>query len=332
MKIVYNIIAVICINSVQGILSPIFHRNWDLVNPGDCGIQHNKKTSHNTTFGTPVRNGEYPWVVHITVQVNETELKTTRDCYKCREPRKITNCMGTIITKRYVLTASSCFEIFGNTSVDPKSVRVRAGLVGMNILCGIYSKCYSDNDYLAQSVFFYDHNAPAEEGRNIALIEVSRDFYFHEYVAPICLEHNYLLNKDYGAEKGIRVSGWNHETVRVKINEGEYSNLFYSEATIFTEEENDKIYKFLPAKFTGVENYLSFFCVEGLPHQTQLTTDVGGPFVVKKLVKDDEERRFYLYGILSFKISVHYPPHQGTVDVYTKVRNYFEWILDTIDG
>nr|AID60290.1 easter-6 [Nilaparvata lugens]APA33889.1 seminal fluid protein [Nilaparvata lugens] len=330
MKILSYAITVISINLVKGlIINPRFHDNWHLVNPLNCGTQPHLQAKINTEdstltdyipldqFRRDAKQGEYPWVVLISIQIRGTpEKKAVKD-----------NCMGSIITKRFILTASSCFTVY---PVEPRSVKIRVGSVDTvtDTSCDSEEKCSPDKAvYHAESVVLYNTNSPAEDGENIALVKTSRDIIFNDNVLPICLEHGELLEQDYAGEEGVRVSGWGTNS-----EDGNYySKLQHAAVPVFTQEENDKVYNHLPSTFTGVETYESYFCAGGPAGESQLDNDVGGPFVLKRLVPEDGPARYYLYGILSFKASIHFPSH-GSVDVYTKVRNYFEWILDNIDA
>ncbi|XP_039282579.1 CLIP domain-containing serine protease 2 isoform X2 [Nilaparvata lugens] len=332
MKIFALIIAATSIYLVQGTrrigylttLNPRWHPNWHLVNTINCGTQYENLNYTDvpelTTASRNALRGEYPWTVLITIQINATAEKS--DEFK--------DCMGTIITKRYVLTASSCFTIFGTDPVIPSSVRIRAGQVTMDTHCDIYTRCYPDGQYYyAESVKFNFANKPAQEGKNIALIKISRDIIFDDFVAPVCLEHNTLLEQDYYGEDAIRVSGWGiNAPVR---NNSWYSKLLTSQVKVLTEKQNDVVYNILPSTFRSVENYATYFCVGSPSNETQLDVDAGGPLVVKRLIAKDGFARFYLFGILSFKASIFLPPY-GSVNVYTKVRSYFEWILTNIDA
>ncbi|RZF35909.1 hypothetical protein LSTR_LSTR013958 [Laodelphax striatellus] len=251
MKHLYFLIAVVFINLVKGILNPRFHRNWGLLNQDGCGLQPalNKAPTLDLPDIGPepveVQEGEYPWVVQIHM---ENPAKEGAD--------KENSCMGTIISKRHILTASSCFRIYECDPIDPHTISVVAGrtdLLCSDPVCEEHMKLYN-----VTQVFFRNTNGPPQEGQNIALIQMATDFDFNDFVRPICVENGYLIHKDYSKEHGMRVTGWGVNNYANNFTR----NLMHARVWIYPEDYNDFIYKLLPESFQDQETYDTFFCVE----------------------------------------------------------------------
>nr|APA33895.1 seminal fluid protein [Nilaparvata lugens] len=316
MKTLFYVIAVISmtITSTKGQSdNPSTHQNGALVNDERCGSQPSiEEAVPFTSYPKGVQRvepGEYPWVVMLSIEnvahfVGESPYTT---------------CMGSIISKRFVLTASSCFSLYGteNNSPRPRSIIISAGEIDLSTTphCDDYTSCPL-NVYIGESVKYYRDNGPAEGGKNIALVKTTQPIFFHDTVLPICLQHDALLYpSNFWGEIGIRVTASDQ-------------NLQQVGGHILSEEENTKLHEsHLPGDMHS-EDVNSVFGIGGTAAEVYHDSDIGGPLMIKKPI-DNVPPRFYLYGIRSFKAETAVPPYASTF-VYTKVSHYLEWILDNI--
>ncbi|XP_039282606.1 spaetzle-processing enzyme-like isoform X2 [Nilaparvata lugens] len=299
---------------------PTTHKNWNLVNHDNCGIQNNHIEQRQLliSFVRDANIGEHPWVVSVYIQ-NPAVGDVINH----------TNCMGAIITDRHVLSASSCFNKFGSQEVPYHSVRVRVGELdkGTNPDCSSDNHCAPKyNEYEIAKVTYHSGNGYAEDGMNIALLTTDRQMEFNSYVAPLCLEHGDLMETDYGGQLGIKLSGWG------KNNDSnvEEKKLKQARVLVLTEEENTQVFNQLRGSFLRRANRESSFCVGQTGGESRHDTDIGGPFMMERAVGSDRAR-MYLVGILSFSTDRVNLPQHGVPDVYVKVKFFWPWILDQID-
>nr|AID60294.1 easter-10 [Nilaparvata lugens] len=350
MKTLCYIIAVTFIKWIQGqppeeqdILTPLFH-------PEICGLQPAIQTDPFTNYVKErevVHRGEYPWVVFLEVGHPDWGIG------------KFT-CKGSIISKRFVLTAARCLmpyrELVNRTNesiaglhlsneftVDPSmyfsvnftrspNVVVRAGETNLkDVITSCDEMNCPPNVYLSKSVVWYFDDEPPEEGHDVALVETTKDIVFNDYVLPICLQplvaaYNQLYKRDYLGERGIRVTGWGIPS----SNDQFYFKLQKVPGHIFTEEEIVEFYyKYMTLSFRDVESYVSFFGVGDLSDGLHHDSDIGSPFIIKKMWEWGRTR-YYLYGVYSFMANVSLPPYETTF-VYSRVSHYLDWILENVE-
>ncbi|RZF43953.1 hypothetical protein LSTR_LSTR006761 [Laodelphax striatellus] len=330
MKTFSFFIGVVSINLVKGFMNPVFHKNWALVNDDNCGLQPALPGGLDAEIDNTTRNaklGEYPWVVLIYLWNSPTG-----------EPKK---CMGTIISKRYILTASSCFAIYGNATSIHENIQVVAGesdtFQDHDCDESNRSNCAPfTNSYKVTKVLFFNKNLLAVNGMNIALIQTAENIEFHDYTVPICLERGELLFKVYEGELGVKVTGWGVNTYDRRKVESKHkydSILQHAPVRLFKQDENYIVYDFLPDSFQQNElNSVSYFGVKATGEESFHDADIGGPLMVKKQLTDQDRPRFYLYGIMSFQVTTSLPELvKRDIHIYsicTKVRYYMKWIMD----
>nr|AID60299.1 easter-15 [Nilaparvata lugens] len=300
---------------------PTTHKNWNLVNHDNCGIQNNHIEQRQLliSFVRDANIGEHPWVVSVYIQ-NPAVGDVINH----------TNCMGAIITDRHVLSASSCFNKFGSQKIPYRSVRVRVGELDK----GTNPDCSSDNhcapkykEYEIAKVTYHSGNGYAEDGMNIALLTTDRQMGVQQLCgADLFGARGSDGNPTIGGQLGIKLSGWGKNT-----DSGvEEKKLRQARVLGVTEEENTQVFNQLRGSFLRRANRESSFCVGQTGGESRHDTDIGGPFMMERAVGSDRAR-MYLVGILSFSTDRVNLPQHGVPDVYVKVKFFWPWILDQID-
>ncbi|XP_039282596.1 CLIP domain-containing serine protease 14D isoform X2 [Nilaparvata lugens] len=325
MKTLYYVIAVISITitSTRGQSdNPSTHQNGALVNDERCGSQPSiEEAVPFTSYPKGVQRvdpGEYPWVVMLSIEnlahfVGESPYTT---------------CMGSIISKRFVLTASSCFSLYGteNTSPRPRSIIISAGEIDLSTTphCDDDTSCPL-NVYIGESVKYYRDNGPAEGGKNIALVKTTQTIFFHGYVGPICVDYGETLRKEFNGRFGIRVSGWGVSNTDYQQNN---KLMVFGDLDIVPSTWS-ALPDFLPDSFKSQETDESYFLIQTL-NETSHKSDTGGPVMVNFRRKGSKHHRYYLYGVFSFETAFAIVAKAEALDVAAKVRYHLKWILDNM--
>ncbi|XP_039282582.1 CLIP domain-containing serine protease 14D isoform X2 [Nilaparvata lugens] len=327
MKTLLCFIAVLSITGTQGQDdNPTSALNGFLVNDERCGTQPAIQPDPSYTPYPDklqlVEKGEFPWLVWVSIQ--DPEPKT----FDPLNGEDFTRCMGTIIARRYVLTASSCLANYAALGKNPEELSgavVGAGFLDPTAPWSCKNGECPENIYLARSALTMDDFGAADKANNIALIVTAKDIVFNDYVLPICMLHDELLySQKFWGERGVRVTGWGHKNEESR----RHNRLMQAPAEIFTEEENKIFHRnHLPDSMRSKEVYYSFFGVGGNEDEVYTDEDIGGPFMIKKLIEYSDSPRYYLLGIRSFKAEESLPPHHSTF-VYTRVGYHQKWILD----
>ncbi|RZF43952.1 hypothetical protein LSTR_LSTR006760 [Laodelphax striatellus] len=188
---------------------PTTHSSWHLVNDQIfnnipltvCGLQPAVKIFGGQNAGL----GEFPWMVHVMVdKINDV---TGEKLFHI--------CGGSIISKKYILSAAHCFAI-AKYSISNITIRVGEYDLTQDPDCDSAGVCApSAIEYPTSKVTVHpdftpedpddpdDYNALAD----IAVVKIDGEFIFSDFVLPICLEYGDLLEQDYAGEIAETI-GW----------------------------------------------------------------------------------------------------------------------------
>ncbi|KAH8284024.1 hypothetical protein KR054_007648 [Drosophila jambulina] len=139
-------------------------------------------------FGEEVQRGQFPWMVALLERIGNEYSFT---------------CGGTLISARTVISAAHCFR-FGSKSLSAARTVVSLGRNSLDI--------FSPGDLQGVSLLVlheqYDVNTYTDA--DLALLQLTNQVQFTDYVKPICLwNDNYLLDLPSGHKS--YVAGWGED-------------------------------------------------------------------------------------------------------------------------
>merc|ERR1712055_168796 len=119
----------------------------------------------------------------------------------CNKEGRCLMCGGTILNKRYVVTAAHCLY-GGNDQMTLK------GGATFRVMLGEHDHCKSTSSFVLASAVHkhpkFDLNNPSGDN-DIAILKLSKDLTFSDKIKPVCLPTS--ATKDYSG-KASTVSGW----------------------------------------------------------------------------------------------------------------------------
>ncbi|XP_072930062.1 CLIP domain-containing serine protease HP8-like [Epargyreus clarus] len=244
---------------------------------------------------------EYPWMALIS--------HNTRDGFAFK-------CGGSIINKRYVLTAAHCVY---NKSIA--GVRVGEYNIDEEYDCqdGTCTN-YIQDVPVEKSIVHKDYHGLPRVVNDIALLRVGVPIEFgHPNVDPICLPKTAQLRSKPLANEQATVTGWG-----ITENGRDSPILLEVSIPIKTAEECSSLYNRYakPGAPDATENQL---CA-GTYNKDSCNGDSGGPLILPAMYNN--VNRFVQYGLVS-----HGPGRCGSdfPGVYTDVTKFMGWILDNME-
>ncbi|XP_061402629.1 serine protease easter-like [Musca vetustissima] len=271
----------------------------------DCG-----KSFDNRIYGGNVtRIDEYPWLALI----------------EYTKPGNIKNffCGGSLINKRYILTAAHCVTGRALQTNVPTGVRLgewdRSTTRDCERLANNQLDCADPHIDVGIEDLIphpqYNENS-ANRLYDIALIRLNRDIEYTNFVSPVCLPMAQEMRTKTFNAMTMDVSGFG------ATETGTSSNLKLK-ATIEAWTDAECRQKYAMRRI-NLEN--SQMCAGGVAGIDSCTGDSGGPLVVRQRL--DNRDVYVQAGIVSFG------PRQcataGWPGVYTRVGAYADWILQNM--
>ncbi|KAF2890882.1 hypothetical protein ILUMI_15291, partial [Ignelater luminosus] len=234
--------------------------------------------------------------------------------------RKGYSCGGSLINNRYILTAAHCLL---RTPKSWRLINLRLGEHNIeksrdceSEVPGLEDCSDPPLDVSVEEQIPHELYNPQDVNQpyDIALLRLSREVPFTNFIKPICLPlAEDLRSKNYIGQK-LTVAGWgrtenrSQSTVKLKVD-----------VPVMSNSDCAPTYK-----RNGVTLVSSQICAGGEQAKDSCTGDSGGPLmVVDRIVK---EENYIIHGVVSFG-----PTPCGVENfpgIYTRVADYVDWIRD----
>jgi len=237
--------------------------------------------------GVPAGHGEFPWQISL--------LYGEYDFYW-----KSHICGGTLIGKRWVLSAAHCFY----QTKDPSKYRVRVGEWFR------YNDDEDEKDIKISKIIVHsEYNKPHPMEHDIALLELAEDADFSgPFIGAACMPGQ---GDDYRGAEGCWLSGWG------LIAPPKYSpnQLQKLEGSIWTTEDLISIWgsRLIQPGMIGF----------GTKRESACMGDSGGPLVCPS---KSQPGQFDVVGIVSWGT----PKCQNRPGIFTEVAHFLPWINEHI--
>ncbi|CAD6992228.1 unnamed protein product [Ceratitis capitata] len=238
--------------------------------------------------------------------------------YKAEDGSILSECAGSLINERYVLTAAHCVTGTIEEQIG-KLVYLRVGdhRFSTSEPCNEedrepYGYCVGIESVVVHENYGANRDIRIREQNDIALIRMNRSVKFDEHIQPVCLP-TASLQKELIEGELLTAVGWGHtgfsrhSSVKQKVNLPLYSlqhcrHIFQKYFYVAAEQ----------------------LCAGGVFRQDSCTGDSGGPLM--RLYSAS----WIIEGIVSF--GRRGCGHENRPGVYTRVRNYIDWIAEHMEA
>jgi len=232
------------------------------------------------------------------------------------------HCGGSLINKRYVLTAAHCIKRVPRAW---KVISVRLGEYNLDtdndcddVRPGFEDCADPPVNIPIEEVIVHEQYIPKTPGQahDIALLRLSREVPFTEYIGPICLPTSPTRGNIRYDSGDMTVAGWGRTENRSQSN---------IKLKLQVPVKSNSVCSSTYSK-TNINLGDGQMCAGGISGKDSCTGDSGGPLMF--LNKSPPEYNWYLTAIVSFG-----PSPCGIKDwpgVYTKVQKYMPWIVSNL--
>uniref|UniRef100_A0A8C9RBB2 Peptidase S1 domain-containing protein n=1 Tax=Scleropages formosus TaxID=113540 RepID=A0A8C9RBB2_SCLFO len=134
--------------------------------------------------GENAKEGDWPWMAHVYVVTSNTHA---------------TDCGGSLISERWVLTAACCFKPNNQVSFIKEESVVRLGAYWLS------EESQHESQYGMRKVILHPKYSDSCKGNDIALVELDRKATLSHFVKPVVLANP---SQVFDQHSDCRVTGW----------------------------------------------------------------------------------------------------------------------------
>ncbi|XP_055643916.1 CLIP domain-containing serine protease B15-like [Toxorhynchites rutilus septentrionalis] len=268
-----------------------------LENESSCGAS---EVGNRIFGGTETTIGEHPWAALLMYRVGASRFQT--------------QCGGTLISRRYVLTAAHCIE---NVPRNWKLEYVRLcewDLADPNECVQIGNDTVCRQNYEIEETTVHSHFDRSSNAlpNDIALLKLKNVVQFGKYIKPICLPLDNALRNMPINQHQFTVVGWGQTEIAPRSS---------VQIQVVVTGKNNRVCNDM-LRNRGVLLTDSQLCVGGEEGKDSCRGDSGGPLMRQVEVK------WYLTGLVSF--GERQCGSRNHPSVYTNVEKYLDWIENVI--
>lgn len=279
------------------------HKNIKLIPIDNCGPYQSDDKILN---GNITALFEFPWMALLRYNDNGRDAG-----FKCG---------GTLINKRYILTAAHCITNLKTKTLT--TVRLGEYDIKMDKDCETHFEgdtlCADPvQDFTVDEIIPHSKYSIKTFENDIGLLRLNRDANISvDSVKPVCLPiAPAVRNTDL---KKVIVTGWGRTE-----NSFQSNVLLKVDLPIMAPQECQQRYSQPPIMATITDKQI---CAGGVNEKDSCGGDSGGP--LQFVTQYNMEVRYVQYGIVSF--GPNPCSTRGLPGVYTKITKYLDWILDNI--
>jgi len=249
--------------------------------------------------GQVSRNGEWPWLVSMNVDM----WGSGRFDFHA--------CGGTIISDRWILTASHCFLLSGN--LKPSSWRMRLGEHNL--------KDDNDTAVLEEVEKIITHplrNAADLIDHDITLVKLARPIAFNEYIGTVCLPDP---EDTFPAGTPCVVAGWGDVQEGAGRGAAEVNHI---RLPVIERETCRKLYQNAGYFFESSQITSTTICAGHLEGgMSACQGDSGGGLICY----NRQEQKWLIAGVVSYARGC---ARENSPGIYARVSKFLPWIEETI--
>ncbi|XP_071954676.1 transmembrane protease serine 11C-like [Antedon mediterranea] len=253
-----------------------------------CGTRKNLQRSSRIVGGEDADDGTWPWQAMLY----------NRNSFTCG---------GTLIGRKYVISAAHCFE---NNNAQPWKVNLGKNRLGKSVDTG-----NGEHGAKVSKIIIHAEYDSGTSDNDIALMVLEEDVPTDsDVINTACLD--YSGNRIFDPTSSCVITGWGTTEFGGNVAE------ILQEAEVPIVDQNDCIDSY------GSDITDNMICAGYLAGGVDSCQgDSGGPLVCSSLNEDNKEH-WYLVGVTSWGYGCAAANYPG---VYTKVSNYIDWIMEKID-
>uniref|UniRef100_A0A0A1WHA1 Serine protease easter n=1 Tax=Zeugodacus cucurbitae TaxID=28588 RepID=A0A0A1WHA1_ZEUCU len=264
--------------------------------------------------GTNTHIDEFPWTALLLYGNKKTNDYGT-------------GCMGSLITKQYVLTIAQCVD----ASFAPKNgvtfIGVRLGEWDISYKqdCEKFSKGNSVcapiyTDIEVNVVITHEAFNKNTLQNDIALLRLKSSVVFNNFISPICLPYHEDLDYIGAPDSTAEITGWGQTLTRDESQIKQKATVKISEL----EACETVIKRDAPHLSYSYSSELQICTNE--PVKVACQQDGGGPLMAQH--SNEYQQAYYLIGLFSSMNTTCQRKHLPAI--YTRVQPYLKWIKENI--